>query len=94
MLLCYCKADEQVLYRNAIVARDAMEARGSTVVHSRMAGRRFAHGPCALYTTIYAKMWFDSFRNGSTQGKSGPAWNRFLVSMSKAAYKKPKPSKK
>jgi pimeloyl-ACP methyl ester carboxylesterase len=94
LLMCYCKADEQVLYRNAIVAREAMEALGSTVVHTRMAGRRFGHGPCALYTTIYAKMWFDSFRDGSTLGKPGPAWNRFLVTLSKAAYKQPKPKKK
>jgi hypothetical protein len=90
MLICYCKADEQVLYENALVARDSMEARGSEVVRTRMAGRRFPHGPCALYTAIYAKMWFDSFRDGSVKGNEGPAWNRFLVSLSKMAYKKPK----
>jgi pimeloyl-ACP methyl ester carboxylesterase len=94
MLMCYCKADEQVLYQNALVTRDAMEKLGSKVVHTRMAGRRFGHGICALYTSIYAKMWFDSFRDGSTKGKKGPAWNRFLVSLSKMAYKKPKPAKK
>ncbi len=90
LLMCYCKADEQVIYRNALVAQDAMEALGSKVVHSRMSGRRFGHGICALYSSIYAKMWFDSFRDGSTSGKKGPAWNRFLVSLSKMAYKKPK----
>jgi pimeloyl-ACP methyl ester carboxylesterase len=94
MLICYCKADEQVLYENALVARDSMEARGSELVRTRMAGRRFSHGPCALYTAIYAKMWFDSFRDGSVKGNEGPAWNRFLVSLSKMAYKKPKHKKK
>jgi pimeloyl-ACP methyl ester carboxylesterase len=90
MLLCYCKADEQVLYRNSLVAREVMEALGSDVVRTRMAGRRFGHGICALYTSIYAKMWFDSFRDGNARGHEGPAWNRFLVSLSKLAYKKPK----
>jgi hypothetical protein len=94
VLMCYCKADEQVLYENSLVARDAMEALGSKVVHTRMAGKKFGHGACALYTTIYAKMWFDSFKHGSTMGKKGPAWNRFLVSLSKMMYKKPKPKSK
>lgn len=89
-LFCYCKSDEQVDYRNALVARDTMEALGSQSIHLRHAGRRFPHGPCAIYTSIYAKMWFDSFRKGSTTGKPGPGWNRFLVNVSKLAYKKPK----
>ncbi len=92
-LLCYCKADEQVIYRNALVARDSMEALGSTVVHTRMAGKRFGHGVCALYASIYTKMWFNSFRNGSAKGKSGPAWDRFLVSLSKMTYHKSKDKK-
>ncbi|MFN8393888.1 MAG: alpha/beta fold hydrolase [Bacteroidia bacterium] len=92
-LLCYCKGDEQVDYRNSLVARDTMEALGSKTIHLRHAGRRFTHGPCAVYTSIYAKMWFDSFRKGSTKGKPGPAWNRFLVNVSKLAYKKPKPKR-
>jgi hypothetical protein len=89
MLLCYCKADEQVIYRNALVARDSMRVLGSKVVHTRQASRRLGHSACALYTSMYAKMWFDSFRDGSKKGKKGPAWNRFLISMSKAFYKQP-----
>lgn len=93
VLMCYCKSDEQVNYRNALVARDTMEALGSKVVNLRHAGKRFRHGPCALYTSIYAKMWIDSFRDGSTTGKPGPAWNRFLVSVSKLFFKQPKPKR-
>ncbi len=94
VLMCYCKSDEQVNYRNALVARDTMEALGSTMIQLRHAGRRFQHGPCALYTCIYAKMWVDSFRDGSTTGKPGPAWNRFLVSVSKAFFKQKKTKRK
>lgn len=90
MLLCYCKADEQVDYRNALVARDTMEALGSDAVHLRHVGRRFGHGICGLYAAIYAKMWFDSFREGHAGGRPGPAWSRFLVNLSKLGYRKPR----
>lgn len=93
VLMCYCKADEQVDYRNALVARDSMEALGSKVISVRRAGKRFRHGPCALYTSMYAKMWFDSFRRGSTTGEPGPAWDRFLISVSKAFFKQKKPKR-
>jgi pimeloyl-ACP methyl ester carboxylesterase len=90
MLLCYCKADEQVLYRNALVARDTMRALGSKVVRTRQASRRLGHSPCAIYTSMYTKLWFDSFRKGSTKGRLGSAWNRFLISVSKIFLKMPK----
>jgi pimeloyl-ACP methyl ester carboxylesterase len=93
VLMCYCKADEQVLYKNALVARDTMRALGSTVVHTRMAGKRMNHGPCALYAAVYTRMWFDSFRDGSKKGKQGPAWDRFLLRLSRMMWKKPKPNK-
>ena len=83
VLMCYCKGDEQVNYRNAIVAEKTMQALGAQNVKAKMAGRRFRHGPCALYTSLYAKMWLDSIRDGSTKGKKGPVWNRFLISLSK-----------
>lgn len=86
MLLCFCKADEQVSYRNALVARDTMEALGSTVVQVRHAARRLRHGPCAIYASMYARMWFDSFRQGSTSGEPGPAWNRLLIGLSKLLF--------
>lgn len=83
ILMCYCKGDEQVNYRNALVAEKQMKQNGAANVKAKMAGRRFRHGPCALYTSLYAKMYFDSIRAGSKTGKKGPFWNRFLVSLSK-----------
>ena len=85
VLLCYCKADEQVNYRNSLVAYTRMHALGSTQVQKRMAGRRYQHGPCSIFTSIYARMWFDSIRHGHPTGKKGPLWNRFLTRMSKLA---------
>ena len=58
MLLCYCKNDEQVKYENALVAHERMVAHGSTAVRLKHAGRKFGHGKCAIYTSIYARMWF------------------------------------
>ena len=83
VLLCFCKQDEQVSYQNSLVAFNRMKELGSEVVHKRMAGRRFKHSPCSVLTSLYARLWFDSFRKGHTQGRKGPLLNRWLVSFSK-----------
>lgn len=83
VMMCYCKSDEQVNYKNSIVAEQRMNELGAENVKAKMAGRRFKHGPCALYTSLYAKMWLDSIRDGHPKGKKGPLWNRFLISLSK-----------
>jgi acetyl esterase/lipase len=83
MLLCYCRNDEQVNYENSLVAHDRMTDLGAHAVQLRQAGRKFHHGRCSIYTSIYARMWFNSIRDGHPTGKKGPLWNRFLVNMSK-----------
>lgn len=91
MQLCYCKGDKVVTWKNAKVARKAMRERGAKQVELRRAGgRKFDHVPCALYATIYTKMWFDSIRDGHPKGRRGPLWNRFLLSMGKLTYRRKK----
>ncbi len=82
--LCYCKADEQVYYENAINTYESMKSLGAEHVKLRSAGRKFGHNTCALYAALYSKMYFDSIaKKGKTYGKKGPAFKRFLVSVSK-----------
>ena len=89
--ICYCKADEQVSYKNALVAYYTMKENGADRVVLRHSGKKFNHGTCAMYTSIHTKMWFDSFVKGSKKGKKGPVFKRFLVNLSKGkAYKKQK----
>lgn len=89
--ICYCTADEQVSYKNALVAYKTMKKNGAERVVLRQSGKKFNHGTCALYTSIYTKMWFDSFVKGSKKGKKGPAFKRFLINLSKPkVYKKQK----
>ena len=83
MMICYCKADEQVDYRNALVAYDSMKELGSKSVMLRRAGKNFGHEACALYASVYTKMYFDSFLKGSKNGKKGPVSKRFLISLGK-----------
>lgn len=87
-MICYCKADEQVSYKNALVTYNKMKDNGAENVKLMNAGNAFDHGTCALYTSIYTKMWFDSFVAGSKKGKKGPAFKRFLVNLSKGPAKK------
>ncbi len=84
VLLCYCQSDEQVNYKNSLKAEQTMKRNGAQSVKLRHSGKKFGHGTCALYTSIYTKMWFDSFVDGSTKGKKGPVFKRMLVSISKA----------
>lgn len=87
-MLCYCQGDEQVDYRNSLVAYDTMTALGAKEVILRPSGKKFNHGQCAMYATIYTKFWFDSFVKGSKTGRKGPVFKRMLVSFSKVAKKR------
>jgi len=85
--LCYCDSDDQVLAGNSIAAYDGMKRAGAEHVTLKRAGKKFKHVPCALYATLYTKMYFDSFRKGSKYGRKGPAGKRFLLSLAKAVSK-------
>ncbi|MGB1247811.1 MAG: alpha/beta hydrolase [Chitinophagales bacterium] len=87
MRLCYCDADEQVSYKNAFVALDAMKANGAENVKLINGGKKYGHNKCALFTSIYAKFFFDSIRDGKEKGRKGPIFKRFLVSLAKMAVK-------
>lgn len=94
VLLCYCKGDEQVRYQNAAMAQKRMEAHGAEHIRTlKVGGKKFRHGPCALYASIYGKLWFDSLRDGHKKGKFGTAGQRFLLRMGRMTYKKPKKKK-
>ena len=83
MMLCYCEADEQVDYRNSIVAYERMRALGSESVRLHRAGKKFGHNECALYASIYTKLYFDSFLKGSKKGRKGPLRKRWLIALGK-----------
>ncbi|MBE2247479.1 MAG: hypothetical protein IAE67_09495 [Candidatus Competibacteraceae bacterium] len=83
MQLCFCKGDEQVTYKNAIVAYETMKKNGSKYVKLRHAGKKFNHYKCAIYTSMYSKLFFDSIRNGSKKGTRGNAFKRMLIGMGK-----------
>ena len=74
--LCYCNADKIVLYENALVAQKKMKENRSTSVKLRRVGKKFGHVECALFASIYTKMWFDSFRKGSKKERRDPILKR------------------
>ena len=79
VMMCYCTADEQVNYKNAFVASDAMKAKGAKHITLRNAGKKFGHGKCAIYASAYTKMYFDSFLKGSKHGRKGPLLKRMAL---------------
>lgn len=95
MMLCYCKGDEQVTYRNAEVAHRKMRENGSRMVFKRHAARKFGHVECSFYSIIYTKLWFDDFVRNERHckklppiGRVGKGWQRFLLNLSKGLVKK------
>jgi hypothetical protein len=89
MMLCYCEADEQVDYRNSVVTYERMVELGSESVRLRRAGKKFGHESCALYSAIYTKLYFDSFRKGSEKGRKGPLGKRMMIGMGRMTASKP-----
>ena len=81
--LCYCNADKIVLYENAIVAHKKMKENGSKTIKLRKSAKKLGHVNCALFTSIYTKMWFDSFRRGSKKGRKGSWLKRFFLYLQK-----------
>lgn len=85
--LCYCNGDEQVTYKNSIVARDGMKKLGAKHVTLRNGGRKYGHYKCAMFASMYTKLYFDSFRNGSKYGRKGNVNKRFLLALAHLAIK-------
>jgi acetyl esterase/lipase len=88
VLFCYCKTDEQVNYQNAIVASAAMKAKGAKNIKLRDSSKKMGHKTCAIFSSVYAKMYFDSFVNGSKKGRKGPIINRMALSLAKLKVKR------
>ncbi len=63
--ICYCNGDEQVDYRNAIVAYDKWIQNGATkvdIIDIDAGAASYSHSECARYALIYGKWWFDTLR--------------------------------
>ncbi|MEX2590738.1 MAG: hypothetical protein WD334_11090, partial [Chitinophagales bacterium] len=60
--LCACYGDNEVLYQNTEVAYENLKENGAEV-YKRMFGKHLAHNPCAPFTIIYSKSFFDNIRN-------------------------------
>ena len=80
---CYCKSDEAVNYQNSVTAYKNMKKRGLKHVRLRNAGSKFGHVTCSMFAVMYAKWFFDSFRDDKPRKWRGPFGRRFLVSLFK-----------
>lgn len=83
VLFCYCEADEQVSYLNSIVAYNNMKALGAEHLRIKMVNKHLGHQDCAAFAVMQSKLFFDSFRKGSTKGRMGPLGKRFLLGLGK-----------
>lgn len=87
MKLFYSKGDEQVSYTNTISAHDCMCEKGAKKVKLWKVSNRFGHGTTYVFSILYSKFWFDSFRKGSKNGNRGPLLKRALIAAAKTRFK-------
>lgn len=85
--LCYCEGDEEVYYKNSIVAYEYMTKNGAKHISKRSVGDKFSHRQCADYAALYSKFYFDSFRNGNKNGTKGPFFKNLIISIVKGIKK-------
>lgn len=85
--MCYCEADEQVTYRNAIVTEANMKKLGAKNVRALRVGKKQGHVTCAMFSAIHTKMYFDSFLKGSKKGRKGPLLKRWMLNIAKKKVK-------
>ncbi len=81
---CYCRDDKRVLKENSFVAYENMLANGSSKLSLRKAGNKVDHIECAGFAFVYTKLWFNTFKNGSTKGRKGNVFKRLALSIKKA----------
>ena len=81
--LCYCEADEVVLYENALVTYENMKRLGAKKVYLKSGGKKFSHGKCAGTSSVYAKFFFDGYVKNKKIFKKGPIHKRLLLSIYK-----------
>lgn len=81
--ICYCSSDEEVYYQNAIVAYNRMKELGAKNLKLKLVGKNQYHGQCALFATMYTKLYFDSILNGNPKGGNGPAFKQLLIALGK-----------
>lgn len=87
VLMCYCTADEQVSYKNAIITSANMKARGAKDIKLRNSGKKLGHKSCAVFSSVYTKMYFDSFVKGSKHGRKGPILKRMALAITRMKVK-------
>jgi acetyl esterase/lipase len=86
VLFCYCQADEQVNYLNSVVAHQQMKDNGAKNIRIKHVNKHLGHNDCAMFSVMHAKLFFDSFRNGSKNGRLGNHTKRFLLSLGKQQF--------
>lgn len=83
VLMSYSTKDEEVSYKNALVAYQEMRKLGAKNVRKLKVSTKFGHGNTAGFATLQSKLFFDSFRKGSKKGNLGSPFKRSIIRIAK-----------
>lgn len=83
VLMSYSTKDEEVSYKNALVAYQEMRKLGAKNIRKLKVSNKFGHGNTAGFATLQSKLFFDSFRKGSEKGKLGSPFKRSIIRIAK-----------
>jgi alpha/beta superfamily hydrolase len=90
MMLCYCKGDREVNYKNSEVAYRDMKALGAEHLKLNNLSDKLDHNTCAAFTVLATKYYFNRFRDKGKNPKMKdlPRFKKFLVGFVKRKEEK------
>lgn len=89
VLLCHCRGDEQVYYKNSEVAYNWMTENGAKDIRLQKISDVLDHNTCALFAVMDTKFFFNNIRSGKTERKKyGAPLKRMLINIYKRKQEK------
>lgn len=90
VMLCYCKGDREVNYKNAKVAYQGMKAHGAKNVKLNNLSDQLDHNTCAAFAVLATKYYFNRFvkKGDNPKMKDVPRFKKFLAGFLKRKTEK------
>jgi hypothetical protein len=85
VMLCYCKGDREVSYKNSEAAYNEMKALGAEHIRLNNLSNILDHNSCAAFAVVVTKYFFNRFRDKGKNHKMKdlPPFKKFIVTLAR-----------
>jgi hypothetical protein len=90
VMLCFCKGDREVNYKNSLVAYRDMKGLGATEIKLNNLSDKLDHNTCAAFAVLSTKYFFNRYkkRGKNPRMKDLPRFKKFLIGFGKRKEEK------